>query len=300
VLIQSGRPKRLVLSYVRLGRSTYYYQHCREDKENHRGGRPRPGWSWTTTGERIPDERIKDLISAAIAGDGTHYGYLKLTYHLRRQHGLVINKKKVYRLCKELRALHPQRKVQANGRRKLARNRVVTDSNQVWATDIKYGYIAGEDRFFFMTSLLDVYDRSVVGCHIGLSCEGKNVLHLLNQSLKQRGAIPKGLVLRSDNGPQYKSKVLRRGCQVLGVEQEYIPPKTPNLNAHIESFHAILEHECLSEHRFSDYYTAVTTVRSYLEFYNERRLHSGCGFRPPMEYYQVTQAGLLPKAQLSI
>ena len=37
------------------------------------------------------------------------YGYRKLTIALRRQYGLVINHKKVYRLCRELRMLRPQR-----------------------------------------------------------------------------------------------------------------------------------------------------------------------------------------------
>lgn len=300
MLVQSGRSKRLVLEFARLGRSTYYYQSCRKGRENRRGGRPQSNYSWTVCGKQVSDESVKGFILAAIDGDGVHYGYLRLTYHLRRQHGLVINKKKVYRLCKELNALHPQRQLRNKERRKVARNRTVTGPNQVWATDVKYGYIAGEDRIFFMASLMDVYDRSIVGCHIGLSCESKHVLQLLNQSLKQRNTSPHGLVLRSDNGPQFKGTVLRSGCQVLGVEQEYIPPKTPNLNAHIESFHAILERECLSENRFRSYYEAVTTVRSFLEFYNQRRIHSGCGFRSPAEYHQATQAGLLPRAQLRI
>jgi putative transposase len=45
----------------------------------------------------------------SIAGDGYAYGYRKLTVILRREHQLVINKKKVYRLCKELDILRPQR-----------------------------------------------------------------------------------------------------------------------------------------------------------------------------------------------
>ncbi len=47
----------------------------------------------------------------AIESDGFAYGYLKLTHLLRREHGLVINKKKVYRLCQELDVLKPQRQV---------------------------------------------------------------------------------------------------------------------------------------------------------------------------------------------
>nr|WGE05777.1 hypothetical protein P5640_07270 [Bacillus subtilis] len=54
--------------------------------------------------------------------------------------------------------------------RKLARNRIITESNQLWEADIKYGYIEGEERFFFILSLIDVYDRSIIDYHIGLHC----------------------------------------------------------------------------------------------------------------------------------
>ncbi|SFV10243.1 HTH-like domain-containing protein [Alicyclobacillus macrosporangiidus] len=55
-----------------------------------------------------------------IACDGYAYGYRKLTHMLRQEHGLVINEKKVYRLCKELGILRPQRKIHPRHPRKLA------------------------------------------------------------------------------------------------------------------------------------------------------------------------------------
>ncbi len=39
------------------------------------------------------------------------YGYSKLTSSLKEDYQLIINHKKVYRLCKELDILRPQRKV---------------------------------------------------------------------------------------------------------------------------------------------------------------------------------------------
>ncbi|MFE9279615.1 transposase [Paenibacillus glucanolyticus] len=37
-----------------------------------------------------------------LAGEGANYGYRKLTVLLKRRHQLKINKKKVYRLCKQM------------------------------------------------------------------------------------------------------------------------------------------------------------------------------------------------------
>jgi len=54
---------------------------------------------------------------------------------VRRNFNLVINKKKVFRLCKELDILRPQRKAKRKHLRRLVRNQVVTASNQLWEAD---------------------------------------------------------------------------------------------------------------------------------------------------------------------
>jgi len=46
-----------------------------------------------------------------IHGPDAAFGYRKLTVLSRQKHNLVINKKKVYRLCKELNILAPQREI---------------------------------------------------------------------------------------------------------------------------------------------------------------------------------------------
>jgi putative transposase len=122
-----------------------------------------PGYSYTQDGRKVSDEQIKEWIMEAIEEDGFAYGYFKLGKLLKREHSLVINKKKMYRLCKELGVLKPQRRTKSKYPRKLARNRSVTAPNQLWEVDIKYGYITGEDRFFFVLSYIDVYDRPL-GC----------------------------------------------------------------------------------------------------------------------------------------
>lgn len=65
-----------------------------------------------------------------IAGEGECYGYRKLTSRLRKLWNLVINKKKVYQLCKVINVLRPQRKIKVK-HPKLANNRVITGSNQL-------------------------------------------------------------------------------------------------------------------------------------------------------------------------
>ena len=68
-------------------------------------------------------------------------------HYLKREYGLIINHKKVYRLCKELDILKNQRVIKPKVKRNIAAKRIITGSNQLWEMDIKYGYIEGEDKF---------------------------------------------------------------------------------------------------------------------------------------------------------
>jgi len=268
------------------------------------GGRPVPGYSYTQDGRKVSDEQIKEWIMEAIEEDGFAYGYFKLGKLLKREYSLVINKKKMYRLCKELGVLKPQRRTKSKYPRKLARNRNVTAPNQLWEVDIKYGYITGEDRFFFVLSYIDVYDRQIVGYHIGLRCEAADAVSALKSALwkrkiiEQSGQLP---TIRSDNGPQFVSALFQSTCEQFGVEHERIPPKTPNMNAHIESFHRLLEDDCLSSEEFDTYAQAYKAVVEYMDFYNNRRLHSSLHYLPPAEFNkQHYTTGLQPSRLVKV
>lgn len=165
-------------------------------------GKPLPGYSITEDGQKIDDCQIKQWVLDLVGDEAFSYGYLKITYCLKKKYNLIINKKKVYRLCKELDILKPQQVIKNKYPRRIAKNRVVTGPNQLWQTDIKYGYIAGEDRFFYVLSYIDVYDRSIVGYYTGLYCVAENAVSALKQGILKRNLHEKehNLVVRSDNG----------------------------------------------------------------------------------------------------
>jgi len=193
--IEKGYNTTIVLNVIGLASSTYYYHTEKENKGDkkppqRRTGRKIPGYSLNKQGQRISDECIKEYLCELVTGDGFPYGYKKLTISLQEDYGLIINHKKVYRLCKELDILRPQRKIYPNRPRKLAKREKVTGSNQLWQADLKYGYIAGTDQFFFQLSIIDVFDKEVVGYHLGLSATAKDACRVLTSALIKRGFRP--------------------------------------------------------------------------------------------------------------
>lgn len=286
-----------VLKILKLNKSTYYYninkdldiQYLGEQKPINKGGKPISGSFKTTNGKLVCDDQIKEYILEIIETEGLCYGYYKITIILRRKFKLIINKKKVYRLCKELGVLRPQREIKPKYPRKIAQNREITKPNSLWEVDIKYGYINGEDRFFYIASFIDVYDRNIIEYHMGLSCTAEDIVITLKRALMKRNLYNQetDLIIRSDNGPQFISHKFEDACKELNLEHEKIPFKTPNKNAHIESFHRLLENECLSRYEFKNYAEAYEEVSKYIKSYNRIRIHGSIGYIPPFLSYST-------------
>lgn len=97
----------------------------------------------------------------------------------------------------------------------------------------------------------------------------------------------KGLVLRIDSGPQFIANVFVKACGELGIVHERTLARTPNMNAHTESFHAILEEECYSQNEFEGFIDAYATVSQYMEYHNERRRHGILGYKAPSPFHEA-------------
>ncbi|MGI2298180.1 IS3 family transposase [Paenibacillus sp. GXUN7292] len=298
-----GYPVRTVLRLCGVPRSSYYYHLKHPERRTPVGkGRPIPGYSYDQAGKVVSDIRIKGYLRCLVKGPHGACGYRKLTILLRRKHKLIINKKKVYRLCKELQILSPQRVIKHPVPKKIAHNRVVTGPNQLWQMDIKYGYVAGKRRHFYLASIIDVFDRNIVSYHKGKTCHTKDILQTLQKALMKRHihAQAHQLVIRTDNGPQFISQAFHTYCEQQGVEHERIPNQTPNKNAFIESFHSILEMECYRRNCFETYEEAYMEVDRFIRFYNNERLHGSLEDWPPREYLKRVNNGLIDPPKIAL
>lgn len=301
--IEKGFPVRTVCRICKVPRSSFYYHKNHPERRQPAGkGRPIPGYSYDKGGNKVSDARIKGYLRHLIKGPHAACGYRKLTTLLRRKYKLVINKKKVYRLSKELGILAPQREIINPVPKRLANNRVVTGPNQLWQMDIKYGYVAGKRRHFFLASIIDVFDRSIVAHHRGKSCRTEDVLKTLQKAILNRNIHiqAQAIVVRTDNGPQFISKAFHAFCEQMKVVHERIPNQTPNKNAYIESFHSILERECYLRNCFGNYEEAFAEVDRFIRFYNNERIHGSLQDWPPKVYLQMVTSGTINPQAIAV
>lgn len=245
---------------------------------------------------RPEDAPIVDLIKSYrslpfFANEG---GYRKLALYVRRDFDLVVNHKKMHRICKAHGLGLARRRHQRQRLRRLSSNRHITGPDQLWQFDIKYGYIPGENRFFFICAFLDVFTRKVVDYHIGRRCTAADMLTTLRRALKSRGITDEHhLIIRSDNGPQMSSKMFEKELLALPCDHEFIPFATPNKNAYIESFFSVLECAVLAKSYFMTFADAYRAVVEFIDFYNTKRIHGSIKMSP--DQFEKAWNGRLPK-----
>jgi len=92
-------------------------------------------------------------------------------------------------------------------------------------------------------------------------------------------AVPEHI--RSDNGPKFAAKAVRRWLARVGVQTLFIEPGGPWENGYIESFNGKLRDECLNLERFDTLLEAQVLIERWRLEYNHRRPHSSLGYRPP-------------------
>lgn len=247
-------------------------------------------------GVLIPDSTIVFLCKQFRATPffEKHGGAKKISKYFRRDYGFYINHKKLARILKENGLLQPKRKKQKKPWRQVAFNQKITKQNQLWEFDIKYGYVAGEKGFFFILAIVDVFNRKCVGSYVGRSCKAGDLTFTLKKALMDTQAVPNTLTIRSDNGPQMSSKRFHEELKKIEerLSHEFIPPATPNKNAHVESFFSIVERELLSDRYYLSFADAYKEVHEWIEHYNQRRLHGSLGDRTPNEIQNLLNQGL--------
>lgn len=203
------------------------------------------------------------------------YGYLMLHAMLKSE-GLVINRKRTYRLYSEL-----GMQVRTKRRKKLVRPRipmiVPTQANERWSLDFVHDQLA-DGRRIRILNVVDDYSRTCVGQIVDTSISGQRLAGYLDQLLETRGK-PASIVM--DNGPELTSKAMFFWSQRTGVKLNFIQPGKPTQNAFVESFNARLRDACLNQHWFSSLHEARQIIRRWRDHYNNERPHSSLGYQPP-------------------
>jgi putative transposase len=226
------------------------------------------------------DEQALTDDIVALATKYGRYGYRRITALLNNELGWRVNHKRVERIWRK-EGLKVPKKQPKRGRLWLNDGSCIRlrpeYKDHVWSYDFMIDHTA-EGRAFKILNIIDEYTRECLVIQVARTIKNQEVIDLLFHLFIFRG-IPAHI--RSDNGPEFTARAIRKWLNRLGVKTLYIEPGSPWENGYIESFNGKLRDELLDREIFTTLREAKVLIEQWRREYNQIRPHSSLGYKPP-------------------
>lgn len=199
------------------------------------------------------------------------------------QEGWRVNVKRVHRLWKaeglQIRKKQGKRRRLGTGENACHRRRP-EHKDHVWAYDFVSERTEKGGRLR-MLSIVDEYTRECLTIEAARHFTGGEVVEVLKDLFVIRGRPG---FIRSDNGPEFAAKAVRKWLKASGVQTLFIEPGSPWENGYVESFNGKLRDECLNGELFLSLAEARYVVDRWRMDYNHHRPHSMLGWQTPATF----------------
>ncbi len=156
----------------------------------------------------------------------------------------------------------------------------VTEINQIWVGDITYIPLA--DQFAYLSVLMDLCSRKIVGWSLELNMEESLVTATLKQAIRNRQPST-GLVHHTDRGGQYAGHEYRKLLTRAQMSQSMSRAGDCYDNAFMESCFGTVKTE-LEMKTYPSIQQASGEIRDYINYYNALRRHSAIDYQSPTRF----------------
>lgn len=253
-------------------------------------------YAWRSR-EQSPHRRHDEALKSGI--QQLHQGYCRAygaprVHQALRQKGFICSRRRINRLMREMgikastTGLYQWRpgshEFYSGTGNQLAHESAPTRPGQQWAGD--FTYIRTRTGWLYLAVVLDLFNRKAVGWSFSRSRNSLLTQGALKMALS-RERIEPGCLFHSDQGVEYAAHDYRELVESAGMVRSMSRKGNPLDNAMMESFFHSMKAELVHQQSFGTDIEAVARLVEYIEFYNRERLHSGLGYKSPIEYARL-------------
>ena len=214
------------------------------------------------------------------------YGWPRITEQLHLN-GYLVNHKRVYRLMKAMgiEAVFPGKNLSMPNKNHLIypyllKNMTIERPNQVWGVDITYVRLKNE--FLYLVAIMDWYSRYIISWELSDSMGVGFCRETLQNALTV--GIPE--IHNSDQGSQFTSTEyvsLLKAHETIKISMDHKGRCFDNI--FVERLWRTIKYEEVYLKSYDSPREARSSLKDYITFYNEERLHSSLQYQTPAQIY---------------
>jgi len=220
--------------------------------------------------------------------DQPTYGVLQMEDYLRSE-GYQINEKRVRRLMRKMAIypIYPGPNLSKLGKAEyirpyLLRHLNIERVNQVWEIDITY--IPMQKGFLYLTAIIDVYSRFVVGWELSNSLEAETCINVMKTAVSKYG-YPE--IINSDQGSQFTSAKWIDFFEGTSTRISMDGKGRALDNIYIERLWRTVKRDYVYLHPSLDGNELFKGLKNFFENYNYRKTHQGINRKTPASLYEM-------------
>lgn len=224
------------------------------------------------------------------------FGIRRITQELR-EIGFIVNRKRVRRLMQLMRiaTIYPKRNLSKLGKATYIRPYLLKDlkiekANQVRQIDISY--IPMKRGFMYLTAIIDVYSRYIVGWQLSNTLEKETQTLVMNEAIKKYG---KPEIVNSDQGSQYTSNHWIGCMENHGIKISMDGKGRATDNIYIERFFRTIKYDYIYLNPVESGWELYEGIQDFIKGYNKRS-HQGINNQKPKDLFNFELTNQLKSA----
>jgi putative transposase len=206
------------------------------------------------------------------------YGHRRIAIELKLNHKRILRVMNLYGIKPYRRHRKPWKRVKSKEYEEYPNLLLTTPlvkMNQIWVTD--FTYIFWKNRFIYLATVLDVYNREVVGACVLANHSSALVVQAMVSALMDH---PRPDIIHSDQGSEYTARIFQDFCHSAGIQISMSKKGSPWENGYQESFYDKFKIDLGDPNRFDDLGELVYEIYHTIHVYNTSRIHTALRMSP--------------------
>ncbi len=137
------------------------------------------------------------------------------------------------------------------------------------------------NKWNYICLLIDLFNREIIGYSVGANKDAPLVYRAFS---KIKGNLDNISLFHTDRGKEFKNKLIDDALETFNIKRSLSMKGCPYDNAVAEATFKTIKVEFIYGRNFSSLNELKIELEDYVNWFNNKRLHSTLGYLSPIEY----------------